>query len=276
MEQNIYLDVYFCFNFLMDFFVIFFTGILIKNNKSLLRIVFSAIIGAAYAVVILVLNYSETSVTYNLGGIGKNLTYNIDCLEKILTYMVVVYLMVLVAFGKYRLRTMLRHVLLVYVITFMLSGIINMIYYSSGAKNFSSTKVIVITIVVEITLVCIYKARQNRESILSYYSVTIAVDNKKISVIGLVDTGNSLVESVTQKPVSIIESSSLGFEPTKILFVPYNSVGKKHGIMQAFVADYMTINGKIIEKQIIAIHRGNFSGSKDYQLILHPKTVKGD
>lgn len=265
MEQNIYLDVYFCFNFLMDFFVIFFTGILIKNNKKLLRIVCSAIIGASYSVVILVLNYTEAGVVYHLGGI-----------KKLLTYIVVVYLMVLVAFGKHRLRAMLRHMILVYVITFILSGIINMIYYSSGAKKLSATKVIVITIVVEIALVYIFKVRQNREGILSYYSVTIAVGNKKIDVIGLVDTGNCLVEPVTKKPVSIIESSSLGFIPEKILFVPYNSVGKKHGIIQAFVADYILIKGKKIEKQIIAIHRGNFSGSKDYQLILHPKIVKGD
>ena len=34
MEQDIYLDVYFSFNFLMDFFVLFLTGIIIKNNKK--------------------------------------------------------------------------------------------------------------------------------------------------------------------------------------------------------------------------------------------------
>nr|MBP7907491.1 sigma-E processing peptidase SpoIIGA [Lachnospira sp.] len=37
MEQDIYLDVYFSFNFLMDFFVLFLTGIIIKNNKKIYR-----------------------------------------------------------------------------------------------------------------------------------------------------------------------------------------------------------------------------------------------
>lgn len=265
MEQNIYLDVYFCFNFLMDFFVLFLTRIIIKNNKRLYRIILSAIIGATYAVVILVLKYS---CTYEI--------YNMIEIEKIITYVVVVYIMVLVAYGKYRFRVMLRHMLFVYLITFMLSGIIDMIYYSSGTKRLSYTKVIIITFVFETAVVCFFRVRQNRESILSYYSVTIAVDSKIINVIGMVDTGNSLVEPITKKPVSIIEWGSLCFEPEKILYVPYNSVGKKHGIMQAFVADYISVNGKKIKKPIIAIHRGKFSGNKEYQLILHPKTVKGD
>ena len=38
MEQDIYLDVYFSFNFLMDFFVLFLTGIIIKNNKKMVTL----------------------------------------------------------------------------------------------------------------------------------------------------------------------------------------------------------------------------------------------
>ena len=54
MEQDIYLDVYFSFNFLMDFFVLFLTGIIIKNNKKIYRTIVSAIIGATYATIVMI------------------------------------------------------------------------------------------------------------------------------------------------------------------------------------------------------------------------------
>lgn len=52
MEQDIYLDVYFSFNFLMDFCA-FLTGIIIKTTK-IYRTIVSAIIGATYATIVMI------------------------------------------------------------------------------------------------------------------------------------------------------------------------------------------------------------------------------
>ena len=64
MEQDIYLDVYFSFNFLMDFFVLFLTGIIIKNNKKIYRTIVSAIIGATYATIVMITEGMEISKKY--------------------------------------------------------------------------------------------------------------------------------------------------------------------------------------------------------------------
>ena len=76
MEQDIYLDVYFSFNFLMDFFVLFLTGIIIKNNKKIYRTIVSAIIGATYATIVMItegMEIFQKSIGIFQKGIGEDL-----------------------------------------------------------------------------------------------------------------------------------------------------------------------------------------------------------
>ena len=109
MEQDIYLDVYFSFNFLMDFFVLFLTGIIIKNNKKIYRTIVSAIIGATYATIVMItegMEIYQKSIGIFQKGIGEDLT---KPLKIVLTYVVIVYVMELIAYGKYNAVTMTRN-----------------------------------------------------------------------------------------------------------------------------------------------------------------------
>ena len=58
------------------------------------------------------------------------------------------------------------------------------------------------------------------------------------------------------------------------MVVPYNSVGKSHGIMEAFVADKMIIGNKEIDNTIIGIHEGKLSQNRQYNMILHPELIE--
>ena len=107
----------------------------------------------------------------------------------------------------------------------------------------------------------------------SLFPVKIALESKEIQLTALCDTGNSLMEPITRKPVSIIEKGRL--EPfinakIKYLVVPYNSVGKEHGMMNAFVADYVAVDGIVVKNAIIGIHEGKLSQNNMYQMLLHP------
>ena len=128
MEQDIYLDVYFSFNFLMDFFVLFLTGIIIKNNKKIYRTIVSAIIGATYATIVMItedMEIYQKSIGIFQKGIGEDLT---KLLKIVLTYVVIVYVMELIAYGKYNAVTMTRNMIIIYIITFILSGAVNAYY----------------------------------------------------------------------------------------------------------------------------------------------------
>ena len=276
MEQDIYLDVYFSFNFLMDFFVLFLTGIIIKNNKKIYRTIVSAIIGATYATIVIITEGMEI-FQKNIGifqkGIGEDLT---KLLKIVLTYVVIVYVMELIAYGKYNTVTMTRNIIIIYIITFILSGAVNAYYWENRVDGINVTKTILLVFFIEIFLVVLVKRSQKDVSITSLYQVTLLVDGNRINVIGLADTGNSLTEPITGKPVSVIQAEELKKIPDKILLVPYNSVGKERGLMRAFVADNMIVNGRTVEKPIIGIHKGSFGGNNRYQLILHPKILKGE
>ena len=269
MEQDIYLDVYFSFNFLMDFFVLFLTGIIIKNNKKIYRTIVSAIIGATYATIVMI---TEGMEIYQKS-IGEDLT---KLLKIVLTYVVIVYVMELIAYGKYNAVTMTRNMIIIYIITFILSGAVNAYYCENRVDGINVTKTILFVFFIEIFLVVLVKRSQKDVSITSLYQVTLLVDGNRINVIGLADTGNSLTEPITGKPVSVIQAEELKKIPDKILLVPYNSVGKERGLMRAFVADNMIVNGRTVEKPIIGIHKGSFGGNNRYQLILHPKILKGE
>ena len=275
MEQDIYLDVYFSFNFLMDFFVLFLTGIIIKNNKKIYRTIVSAIIGATYATIVMItegMEIYQKSIGIFQKGIGEDLT---KPLKIVLTYVVIVYVMELIAYGKYNAVTMTRNMIIIYIITFILSGAVNAYYCENRVDGINVTKTILLVFFIEIFLVVLVKRSQKDVSITSLYQVTLLVDGNRINVIGLADTGNSLTEPITGKPVSIIQAEELKKIPDKILLVPYNSVGKERGLMRAFVADNMIVNGRTVEKPIIGIHKGSFGGNNRYQLILH-KILKGE
>lgn len=61
---------------------------------------------------------------------------------------------------------------------------------------------------------------------------------KRITTCGLIDSGNSLIEPISGKPVSVIDRKLFDDlwekEPPLWRAVPYHSIGKKRGILQAY------------------------------------------
>lgn len=272
MTHTIYVDVYFCLNFLMDFVVLFITRIIVKDNKKIYRLTLAAGLGALYATIILI---------FHLNGI----------VAYICTYFIMAQLMCMVAFGRAGLKKSLKNILILYMVTFTLSGGINAIYYSTNlgkniiekanAGTFGNISIsfILCFMVTIVTIVIAIKdiVRKNLKMSQNIFPVSIYVGSKKISIMALCDTGNSLFDPITKKPVSVIEQSSLSvFDMTKMkyLVVPYNTVGKSHGLLNAFIADSMEVNGNIIKNAVIGIHQGKLSQNRKYEMILHPSIIE--
>lgn len=137
-----------------------------------------------------------------------------------------------------------------------------------------------------------------------YYSIDIVCSDKIINVNALVDTGNSLVEPISNKPVIVAEYSALkDVLPCKLVeiydkkkesnlmeiisavsednfrksirIIPFKSVGKEKGMMIGFVADSVKIKGNIINKPVIGICRFNLSKSGLYRALISPEHLGG-
>lgn len=271
MEQNIYLDVYFGFNFLMDFFMLLITKIITKNAKRYIRMVAASMLGALYATVILVFNPAYI-------------------IQFICTYIIVAELMLLIAYGKMTVKSNLKTLGIIYLVTFILSGVINAFYYSSlsddlikksntdsfGKLNLANILPILIIAVICVALV-VDGVKRNLNIRRKTFNVKIVAGDSEIDITALPDTGNSLVEPITKKPVSVIGKECLcniSMDNLKYMAVPYNSVGKSHGIMDAFMADKMIMGDKEISNAIIGIHEGKLSQNGQYNMILHPDLIE--
>ena len=101
----------------------------------------------------------------------------------------------------------------------------------------------------------------------------------EIEVNALIETGNSLREPVSGKPVSVVEEEMLGRLsgikiPEKLKVIPYHSVGKSNGIMEGYEIPEMIIEdeGENLrwQKVIVGISKNKISANGRYQMILHP------
>ncbi len=269
--MDIYIDVYFCLNFLMDFVVLLITGKIIKNGSRWWRAGPAAFFGALYATGLLIL--------------GKK-----GVLTVITTYVIVAEIMLLLSFGLCNLKNTIKRILLLYFVTFVLSGMLNMLYYGCAATRgvmelavesmFGNISISFILSVV-LSALCIFSAvkeRMAKEIRMSekIFPVVVKVNSARIPVKALCDTGNSLYDPLTKKPVSVLEERcirSLDTENFKYLMIPFHTIGKK-GIMKAFIADAVEVNGKKMPGAVIGIYDGKLSQSGNYEMILHPEIIE--
>lgn len=139
---------------------------------------------------------------------------------------------------------------------------------------------------------------------LTYYPIDIKWCNKIININALVDTGNSLVEPLSNKPVIVAEYSALrAVLPERLVeiyekkresnlmeiiaaisednfrsnmrIIPFKSVGKEKGMMIGFVADSVRIKDNVINKPVIGICRFSLSRNGLYSALISPKHLGG-
>lgn len=274
MINIVYVDVYFCFNFLMDFFVLYIVRLLLKEGGWSGKDCIAALVGATYATVILV--------------VGKG-----GFLEGLFTYLLIPVAISIITSRQRTISVIFKRIGIIYFCVFVISGMINAIYYGSliGKTLFEKTLEIElgnisIWLIITVMVICISiiktiwnVAKSHFENCKNLYEVSVIVGEQKIKAIGLRDTGNQLIEPLTGKSVFIIEKNLLqkvDYSTLKPIYIPFNSVGKEHGLMEGFVGDLIIIEGNLIEKPIIGIHKGKLSRENKYNMILPPNICKGE
>ncbi len=117
-----------------------------------------------------------------------------------------------------------------------------------------------------------------------FHEVFLYIDeNKMCQMKALVDSGNGLLEPVSKQPVSIVEEQVIekykdALRKEKFRMIPFHSIGKDKGILEAYFMEKMEIkrDGEmiVIQNPIVAITKDAVSTKKEYQMILHPKLLK--
>lgn len=109
-------------------------------------------------------------------------------------------------------------------------------------------------------------------------------DGRSIQVGGLVDTGNSLREPISGKPVAVLERMAWeelypGEAPSGMRVIPYHSVGKPAGILSGYPVKSLEVETEGIRRTCkdvyIAIWQGKLSETGAYRILLQPSMLEG-
>ena len=115
--------------------------------------------------------------------------------------------------------------------------------------------------------------------------VEMCKGDEKVQIHGLVDTGNSLTEPISGKPVSVVDKEIFEKlwkeeeEPLGFRVIPYRSVGCERGIMKGYEVPEMVIEQdgvkKICRNIYVGVSEGKVSTAGNYQILVHPKLLQG-
>lgn len=125
----------------------------------------------------------------------------------------------------------------------------------------------------------LYLQRMNKYQ----YTVTVYTSGESCTIHALLDTGNSLCDPVTGKPVCILGKRQAGEilkekELQTLRYIPYCSVGTEKGVLPVIRAEKMCIHtGQEcwVEKPLIGICEEDSFTNGEYQMILNPAILGG-
>lgn len=264
LQGTIYIDSIFLLNLVMDLYLLTLTVKVLGKTATYPRIFAGSAAGAAGYCIILCL----PGISYML---------------KVLLGMIPVgMLMIKIACRTKGFKELLRALGYLYILSFLMGGFIIFLKGKSRWLTEHGDGAAVIAgigfagFVIGRKLISLYRKRQENH----FCQVSIPGDEGTLTIVALIDTGNGLVEPVSQKPVAILDADEWKnlrrwMKPEKYKVIPYHSIGKDSGMLEGYEIDTMEINGsmgkKQFEKVIIAVFKGKVSRKGSYQMILPPE-----
>ena len=172
-----------------------------------------------------------------------------------------------------------KAVILYHGAAFLLAGALNALYGAFGRAPFMDTiQASACAATIGVTVLCVLRWEKiKREEIV--ITVILEEGSVQVTLKALIDSGNSLYDPISGKPVCVVEREALEGKipldiPEKFRLIPYHSIGKKHGMMQAVEIEKLKVkkDGQelIVEKALLGLYENKVTAHGGYQMILHP------
>lgn len=291
-QMTVYVDVIFLENIIINYIILYVTGIISKTNIKQLKILLGSIIGATYAIIYYILNLKIYS----------------SFIIKIVLSIIIIY----VSFNPKKFKILFKQVILFYLISFVFAGATIGIIYMVNFQNITiqngvlvgnyTIRTILIGIIIAYFLVMIgekiIKTKFSKKDMIC--DIEVSFENKKIKTKALIDTGNMLKEPITNTSVIVLEytllydiipkpildnlENILGGDLSKIpkdlqteyiskfRVIPFSSLGKQNGILLGVKGENLIVNineeMKKIDKVIIGIYNKPLTKNGEYKGLL--------
>ncbi len=277
--KSIYVDVLIVLNIYVNFFLLKATARLTHTPLKISRCIISSVFGSTFSLTIFL----------------PEMNFMIPILIKL----VAAALITAIAFGIKDLRLTLKLVVYFYLVNFLFGGVIMLFYLTFKPKfiafsntyfyvDFSLLSLIVFTAVAYFAVTVLRYFMDKGCDLKKKYKVIIKNKGKTTSINAIPDTGNSLVDLFSGKPVIICKLEDLKkiaefslelipdnatnlYEENAIRFIPYSTIGNS-GMIPVFTPDEILIcddeTGKV--QSVDAMIGIN---SKDVPAIFNPKLL---
>ena len=273
--MSIYLDIILLENLLMNYIILFATGIVMKRRIKHTRIIISSLIGSVYAILIYL------KVTTIASNIIMKITLSIS--------------MVWLAFSEENYKMLLKDLLMFYLVSFIFGGCSFALIYFISPENVKMNngvlvglyplKVTLIAGVVAFVVIQIaFKMTKNKLSTNDMLcQIEIYFDGKKEKVKMLIDSGNMLKDPINGYPVIVVERDKIvkilpekliqfltkieGGEVlntqneymSKIRLIPFASLGKQNGMLVGIKVEKVKVFFKEKEEYIYDVIVGIYN-----------------
>ena len=291
-DMTVYLDVIFLENIVINYIILYVTGLISKSKIKQNKLLLGALIGAIYSIIYYLIKLKIYS----------------SFIIKIILSIVIIY----VSFKSNNYKDLLKKVLLFYLTSFVFGGAIIAIIYMADSQNITiqngvlvgnyTIKTILIGVIIAyFTILIAFKIIKNKISKKDLIcDISVRLDNKSIKTKALIDTGNMLKEPITNLPVIVMEHTLLydvipkdilnntekilggDFSKipdnirdeyfSKLKVIPFSSLGKQNGMLLGIKGENLTVNLKDeikkIDKLIIGIYNKSLTKRGEYRSLL--------
>ncbi len=290
--MTIYIDIIIVENLIMNYIILYATGLISKSEISYLKIFLASLIGAVYAIMEYI---SKLSIYSNI-------------FVKIILSVIIVF----IAFYPRNLKKLGKQLILFYLTTFTFGGVATYLIYVLKPQNiiikngmYVGTYILkvifigaILGTIILITAFKFAKSKITKKDMLC--KVRIKLNGKEILLNTMVDTGNMLKEPLTGNPVVVVEKTSLyDLMPKEILnntesilggdfekipenikneyisrlkIIPFSSLGKQNGMLMGIKPEELeVINEQTEEKKdnaIIGIYNKSLTKRGEYNALI--------
>lgn len=249
----------------MNLWVLFLCRIFVHSKVSMKRVLLAAVIASAGECLILFLPFgvSQIKIILGFGGVTAGIIYYLFCPK-----------------SRERFQKLL---LAAYLAALLLGGCLELMESIFYWEQESVLGLSTMTMLCGICIKYIYERYKNGLKSDFIEVLLIFSTGESCKVTALVDSGNGLIEPISKKPVSLVEKRVLKpfekeLQPNSFRLVPFHSVGKSKGMIEAYSIEKMEMKKEgeciVIEKPMIGITKEVIAANEKYQMILHPALLE--
>lgn len=246
--MRIYIDLFFLFNTIMDIIIITSVSILLKRNTTYKRILISSL----------------------LGGISSLMLFT--SINRLLLELITIILMITIAFKYKNIRYFLTNMLYTYILSILLGGLIYL-FNSKVTLNIYLNYLVIIILSIEVMTLYIKENKKIKNTYNNYYKVDIYFkDKEKISLIGFLDTGNSLYDPYKKRPIILVDKKYQ--KEDKFILVPYHTINGE-GLLKCIKPEKVYIEKIGYKNNLLVAFSSSPSTINGVEVLLHKDLMKG-